>query len=353
MSDAIDYAKEYDNSGRVPNADELIELYQMDASFYREQRAEHCDLDKRYGQGERNRLDVFWPDEGKDVPLVMFIHGGYWQRLDRKSFSHMASGLNDHGIAVAIPSYTLCPQISVMGIINEMRRACILLHQSYGREIVTIGHSAGGHLSACMMATDWAAIHPDLPDDLVTAGMGISGLYDLAPILQTPINGALKLDEQSAHAASPHYWVPEGLHKFEAWAGEEESSEFHRQSRELAERWTMLGTPTNYVSVEGKNHFTVVDPLTRGNSAMVEKIVELVAAPAIEIELDPKKTKPKKPKAPEKKAETSKTKPRKTAATKPKTPAKTKASTASTNKGKKTAKTDESKTKAAEKTKGG
>lgn len=287
MTDSIDYTKEYDNSGRVPDSAELIDTYLIDSMFYREQRAELCDLDKRYGQGERNRLDMFWPDNGMrdETSIVMFIHGGYWQRLDRLSFSHMASGLNANGIAVALPSYTLCPQITVSGIINEMRRACILLYQTYKRTIVTVGHSAGGHLSACMMATDWAAIHPDLPDDLVTSGMGISGLYQLAPLLQTPINDALQLDEETAQSSSPQFWLPEGLHRFEAWVGEEESNEYHRQSRELAERWSLLGTPTTYVSVEEKNHFTVIDPMTRADSAMVQRIVELVKEPVEDIEL--------------------------------------------------------------------
>ena len=204
---AIDYPKEYDNSGRVANAAFLIDKFISDAAVFREQQGRIIDLDMTYGPAARNQVDVFWPsdEEGEagKSPLVVFIHGGYWQRLDRSAFSHMAKGLNDNGIAVAIPSYTLCPDIEIEGIINEMRRACLVLFQTYKKKLTVIGHSAGGHLAACMFATDWSGIHPDLPADLVASGMGISGLYDLLPILQTPVNDAVQMNREQAIAASP------------------------------------------------------------------------------------------------------------------------------------------------------
>ncbi|MEL6505738.1 MAG: alpha/beta hydrolase fold domain-containing protein [Pseudomonadota bacterium] len=280
----IDYAKEYDNSGRVENSAALIDGYISNAIAFRERGNHHAHYDLAYGPQDRNRLDMFWPDtsEGKEQrsPIVMFIHGGYWQRLDRTAFSHMAQGLNASGIAVAIPSYTLCPDITIGGIVMEMRRACLMVYQTYKRPITVIGHSAGGHLAACMMATDWHGVHPDLPPDMVQSGMGISGLYDLLPLLKTPINEALRLDEPHAIDNSPVRWVPEALQQFEAWVGGDESDEYHRQSRDLATRWTMLGTSTAYVPVAGENHFTIIHALQDKNSAMVQRIVELVRKPS-------------------------------------------------------------------------
>ena len=163
MNQQIDYPKEYDNSGRVSNAGELIDLFISDAADFREHPCGKVDLDLAYGPAERNKMDIYWPDSKKpnsrDCPIVMFIHGGYWQRLDRSAFSHLAQGLNENGIAVALPSYTLCPDIDMQGIINEMRRACLVLFQTHKEQLTVIGHSAGGHLAACMMATDWEAIH--------------------------------------------------------------------------------------------------------------------------------------------------------------------------------------------------
>jgi len=286
----IDYPTEYDNSGRVANAAELIEAYAGNAARFREAEGLIVEHALAYGPAERNRLDMFWPstDEGraKEVPIVMFIHGGYWRSLDRSSFSHLAYGLLLNNIAVAMPSYTLCPNISIAGIVNEMRRACMLIYQTYNRQLTVVGHSAGGHLAACLMATDWDDINRDLPHDLVTSGMGISGLYDLIPLLHTPINDDLRMDEAQAIAASPIRWVPEASQQFEAWVGGDESSEYHRQSRELAERWSLLGTPTSYVPVPDTNHFTIVDQLTDPYSDMVQRLVEIVARPAVDFDLD-------------------------------------------------------------------
>ena len=284
MSEPIDYPREYDNSGRVANSEELVDAYIEDAAAFREQ-TKHAQYDLSYGPQPRNKLDIFWPGTERECPIVVFIHGGYWQRLDRLAFSHMAKGLNGVGVAVAIPSYTLAPDISISGIINEVRRTCLTLYQTYKRRLTVIGHSAGGHLAACMIATDWQAIHPDLPHDLVASGMGISGLYDLLPLLQTPVNDALGMDEAAALAVSPMSWLPDAMQRFEAWVGADESGEYHRQSRELAAHWTLLGTLTDYVSVKGANHFTVIGDLTKSDSYMVLTILDLVEKPVQEIEL--------------------------------------------------------------------
>lgn len=281
---SIDYAKEYDNSGRVANAARLIEAFTTDAAAYRASGTTDAETGLSYGPAERNRLDIFWPGDERGrrrrSDLVVFIHGGYWQRLSRSDFSHMAKGLTARGLAVALPSYTLCPNIDVAGIVNEIRRACILLWQTHKRRMVVTGHSAGGHLAAAMMATDWPAIHPDLPADLVCAGLGLSGLYELEPLIHTPVNDALGLDVEAAKAASPVFQAPPALHRFEAWVGGDESAEYHRQSRMLAERWTMLGTPTSAVTAAGANHFTIIDAMTRPDSELVNAIIALHEEPS-------------------------------------------------------------------------
>ncbi len=286
MNENIDYTKEYDNSARVANSTELLDRLITDAANFRDDPDLIAEYDLSYGPALRNRMDVFWPSNGagrkKQSRIVMFIHGGYWQRMDRSAFSHLARGLLDNGLAVAMPSYTLCPDIKIDGIINEIRRACLLLYQTYKRRFTVIGHSAGGHLAACMVATDWDTIHHDLPNDLVASGLGISGIFDLLPLLQTPINDALQMDEVQAIAASPIRWIPETQQRFDAWVGSTESGEFHRQSQSLAERWSLLGSPTQYQSVPGKNHFTVIDDLKHRNSRLVNRIVDLTEQPLAE-----------------------------------------------------------------------
>src|SRR5438045_4011061 len=183
----VAYEVEYTNRARVPENPALMAGWARDAAAYRDR---HAPRTIAYGPSDRNTIDIFRGDD--QGPMVVFIHGGYWQALDGSSFSHCARGLNAHGIDVAVPSYDLCPHVSVDTIIQEMRAAARELAR-LGRPLVISGHSAGGHLAACLLATDWPSLDAPRPKDLVIAAYSISGLFDLVPLVETSINKALQL----------------------------------------------------------------------------------------------------------------------------------------------------------------
>jgi arylformamidase len=267
--DDIDYEVEYNNRARVPENPALMAGWARDAAAYREH---HAPRVVAYGPGARNTIDVFPGDN--QGPVVVFIHGGYWQALDGSSSSHCARGLNAHGIDVAIPTYDLCPQVTVDTIIQQMRAAARELAR-LGRPLVISGHSAGGHLAACMLATDWPAYDASLPKDLVIAAYSISALFDLVPLVQTSINRALSLDETAAKAASPLFWEPPGSGSLDAMVGGNESAEYLRQSRTMVEQWGAAGVTTRFGVVPDANHFTAIAPLADPDSAMVQRLKEL------------------------------------------------------------------------------
>jgi arylformamidase len=258
----------------VPENPALIAGWARDAAAYREKRAPRT---TSYGPGVRNRIDFFAGDgqspAGSKAPIVVFIHGGYWQALDNSFFSHLAAGLNAHGIDVAIPGYDLCPQVSVEEIIAQMRMATYELAR-LGRPLVIGGHSAGGHLAACLLATDWPAIDPSLPADLVIAAYTISGLFDLGPLVGTSINKALGLDQTTAGAASPLSWPAPRHGSLDAIVGSIESAEYFRQSQTVVDVWGK-GIATRFGTVPGANHFTAIAPLADPDSPMVSRLREL------------------------------------------------------------------------------
>jgi arylformamidase len=265
----IDYEAEYNNRARVPEHPALIAGWARDAQAWREQ--QRFDTIS-YGPGARHTIDVF-PSRGEG-DLVVFIHGGYWQALDGSFFSHLAAGLNAHGVSVAIPSYDLCPQVSIDDIITEMRMAARELAR-LGRRLVVSGHSAGGHLAACLLATDWRSVDPALPQNLVKAAYAISGLFDLAPLVKTSINNALGLDEAAARRASPLFW-PAPLHgSLDAVVGGDESAEYHRQGAVIVDAWRRAGLETRFAEIPGANHFTAIAPLADPDSAMTRRLLEL------------------------------------------------------------------------------
>jgi arylformamidase len=276
---AVDYEVEYNNRARVPEHAEIFARWNREAAAYREhmKAEENAELGLPYGASPRQTVDLFFPDATGHTPLALFIHGGYWRSLEPASFSHMSAGLNARGVAVAVAGYDLCPQVTIAQIVEEIRTACLFLWRRFGQRLMVYGHSAGGHLAACMVATDWRKLDPKAPADLVPAGYSISGLFDLKPLVQTSMNADFKLNEAAAAAVSPLWWPVPRARVFDAVVGAAESSEFLRQSRAVADDWRQRGIETHFEAVAGANHFTVVDPLSDPKSAMTARCAALAA----------------------------------------------------------------------------
>jgi len=277
MSTTINYEIEYDNRGRVKEHPEIFARWDREAAAYREaMRGKGARFGIAYGPSAREKYDWF---PGKDAhagaPLAVFIHGGWWRSLVPESFSQMARGLNARGVDVAVPGYDLCPNVSIATIIEQMRAFLLALWDAHKKRPMVLGHSAGGHLAACMAATDWHTRSTHAPANLVPFAYAISGVFDLAPLVKVSQNADLRLDADSARRASPIHWTVPSQRSLDAVVGGDESSEFLRQSRMMADAWAKQGAVTRYEAVPGANHFTVIDPLSDPDSAMVERVTRL------------------------------------------------------------------------------
>jgi arylformamidase len=218
--------------------------------------------DIAYGPTALETLDVF--SAGPRTPLLVFIHGGYWRRMDKDDLSLVAAGLVPLGISVATLNYGLAPLVPLPEIVAQCRRAVAWLTANAraldvdaGRLSVA-GHSAGGHLAAmCAIA---APVH---------AVVTLSGLHDLIPVQQSFVNEWLHLDEAQARALSPIAYPPARPCPVFATAGEHESDAFKAQGRALVDAWSAYGCPGAYADSPGDNHFSIcrrladpADPLT-------------------------------------------------------------------------------------------
>jgi arylformamidase len=270
----IDYEVEYDNRARVPEHVDIFARWHREAQGYRAA-AHNTKLGISYGPSLRRTIDLFPAKDDDKAPLAMFIHGGWWRTLAPSEFSQMAAGPNARGVTVAIVGYDLCPHVSIADIIEQMRSACLMLWRKRRQRILIYGHSAGGHLAACMVAQDWKAFASDAPANLVPAAYAISGVFDLLPLVHVLQNQDLRLDEAEARRVSPLYWrVPAGR-SLDAVVGVLESSEFLRQSKTVTEAWRQRMALTRYEEIAGANHFTVIDPLSNPNSAMTARVAAL------------------------------------------------------------------------------
>ena len=175
-------------------------------------------LDLVYGPRPRNTLDFFpaTARAGDPAGLLLYIHGGYWQRGDKSVYSYVAEPFVERGFNVALMNYQMCPDVRLSEIAPQARLAVAWLWRNaaelgFDRERFTVlGHSAGGHLTIEMMCTDWPSEGEDLPRDLIKAGVAISGIYDFEPILYCSENDGLRLDAETtealAAAQARHNW---------------------------------------------------------------------------------------------------------------------------------------------------
>jgi arylformamidase len=218
--------------------------------------------DVRYGQGPKQTVDLFPAEHPRGA--LLFIHGGYWRALDKDDHSFIAPPFVAEGIGVAVVNYDLCPRVRIAQIVEECRQAVDWLTregESHGvpaQRLMVGGHSAGGHLTAMMLATDWKA-HGTSADAIV-AGVSISGVFDLEPLVDVSFNSDLGLDLQSARELSPIHLDPRLDAPLLLAAGADETGEFIRQSRSLWQSWPRCrpAASDGPLLVPGKHHFSVL-----------------------------------------------------------------------------------------------
>ncbi|MCB1466950.1 MAG: alpha/beta hydrolase [Rhizobiaceae bacterium] len=257
----------YANGPNIPGGERWPAAWKEPADAYRQKltQADRARLDLAYGERPRQRLDMFLP-EGTPKGLVVYIHGGYWRAFDKSMWSHLAAGCVDSGYAVAMPSYTLCPEVRIGDIVREVGRAIEVAAGEVGGPVMLTGHSAGGHLATRMLTTSSPLSHSVLTR--VRNTVSISGVHDLRPIMSTAMNIDLHIDEAEAIHESPVLLRPVAGARLTCWVGGGERAEFIRQTALLANVWTGLGAATAEFVEPDRHHFNVVDGLEDANHAL-------------------------------------------------------------------------------------
>jgi arylformamidase len=267
-------ARRYNNGAAVPDwATTFLPRWQRESERVRLDASGARNL--AYGPQPRNRLDVFAPNGTPPEtgwPALIFIHGGYWQYLSKDDWSVIAAPFVANGMAAVIVGYTLCPQTTIRGIASEVEAAVSHVfkhatHLNLDREKLALaGHSAGGHLAAWCMTVDWVA--HGLPATPFAAVTAISGLFDLEPLVPIYLNDALKLTHDEALAMSPAYRNRRVDCPFTAAVGGAELEEFLRQNQLIGAHWKNV----NEWQIPALNHFTIIDELTREDSALFKRV---------------------------------------------------------------------------------
>ncbi len=261
--DRAEIDRQLDLRARWPEYGEYFRRWARDSTAARARLEGHLDL--AYGETEGQTggqtggqtLDLF-PDPARSepTPLLAFIHGGYWQGLDKGDFTYLAPPFIEAGIAFASINYDLAPKVGVGEIVGQVLKAIAWLaaegpaHGVDPERIFVAGHSAGGHLAALAMATE-----------PVKGGCSISGVYELEVMRLSYHQEVLNLDSETVRNLSPLRHPPERAGPLICAVGSEETEEFLRQQDEMVAAWRGRGLDIRVVELPGHNHFSAVDAL--------------------------------------------------------------------------------------------
>jgi acetyl esterase/lipase len=257
----------YNNTAAVAQSAVLNGAREIASAAFRAAHPLHLDL--RYGPRERNLWDLF-PTSNPDAPCLVFIHGGYWQRNHKDMFASVIAGAQTMGWAAALPGYTLAPDVSLTDIVAETNAALDWLAANGPKHgiagpIVLSGWSAGGHLTA--MCLD----HP-----AVTAGLAISGVFELGPIRDTYLNEKLRLTDEEIAALSPLRLPPVAKPLAIAY-GTAELPPLVGDSRALHALRAAAHQPGALIPVAGADHFTIVHELRDSDGLLTRQLPLLLA----------------------------------------------------------------------------
>jgi len=270
--------REYSPSSRIDDLDVYLDEYARASKVAKNDALQDklCEPDLRYGAGAEETLDLFLPAESGLAPLHVFIHGGYWQLLSKDESCFAAPLFQQRGSYFAAVNYTLAPQQTLTGIVEENRRAIAWLYQNadkwgFDRERIYLsGHSAGAHLAMMLLLTDWPQL--GLPRDFIKGVCAVSGLYDLEPVRLSYVNEVLGMDAGEAERNSPlRHSLVNPCPVILAY-GDNETSEFKRQTEDYRRVLRDADIPVTLNEIANRNHFDVILDLADASTWLSQQV---------------------------------------------------------------------------------
>lgn len=279
MHDAEWHEVQYNPRLTVKDAHLVMPGWRKRAMATRERFPPQGDL--KYGPHPRENIDLFRPENPKGT--VVYIHGGYWRMLSKLETSFVAEDFVRAGYTVALINYPLSPDRTVFDIRASVVRAFVYLYrekllQAEKSNIVVTGHSAGGHMAALHLATDWSAL--GLPVDPIKAVVSLSGVFDVEPLIQTSMNADLRLNAATARPLNLLKAPLLSRAKLVLAVGADEPGEFQRQTTDMAEHWKELAP--DVMVIPATNHYTIVDRLSEPGGPVHQKVLDFLEAPSFQ-----------------------------------------------------------------------
>ena len=276
---ALDRA--YNNSAAVPESGAMFKEWIARSEKLRAQHPEHLNL--VYGPRPRDRIDYF--SAGQSTPVLVFIHGGFWQMRSKDDFAFLAESFLSSGVSVAMVGYPLGPDATMDEIVADTHEAIRFLARELPnlggdpQRVVVSGWSSGGHLATMVV---------DEPS--LRGGVAISGLFELEPLLKSYVNDKLHMDLAMAKRNSPILLLPKTSKQLDLFAGSAELPEMRRQTADYASARREAGLPVRYAEIPDANHYTILNSMMDADGTIHQAILTMLGKPVSQVMQAPPST---------------------------------------------------------------
>lgn len=270
---------EYNLYNTVEDVEVYADFYMRESENLRSERVHESNI--TYGPTLDEYVDIYpVPEAEAPSPVLVYIHGGYWRSRTSEEFGFVARGPASKGVATISVNYSLCPKVKLSEIVRQVRAAVAWTHKnaaSFGGDpdrIHVAGHSAGGHLAATLLSTEWEKEY-GLPKNVIKSATCISGLFDLSPFPYTFMQPQLQFTWEEVRLYSPIFHIPDEAPPLLLAYGSEEPSELARQSRDYLEAWKKNGLRGELLVLEGKNHYDAIDGFLDAESELCARVLRM------------------------------------------------------------------------------
>eukprot|EP00048_Salpingoeca_helianthica_P002224 m.55632 g.55632 ORF g.55632 m.55632 type:complete len:287 (-) comp11978_c3_seq2:48-908(-) len=252
--------------------------------------ASHCSILAEESARSREELDVVTEAYGNEEEVLqiakpsapdqkiafVYFHGGMWQALAMSDSLFMARPLAALGATTVAVEYTLCPKGTMSNIVAQCVRAVRHVHARLpGYRLYLIGHSAGGHLAAMVLAelsSDPIAQH-------IVGVCPVSGLFDLEPVQRCYANSALNLTQEEIASFSPLRHVARMAAPrvpVLLVVAEKDTTLFRDETFALLDALRKVGASVDLVDYPGLDHFSVIENLRDPSYDLVSRLARAV-----------------------------------------------------------------------------
>ncbi|KAI1886460.1 hypothetical protein AGOR_G00195980 [Albula goreensis] len=238
-------------------------------------------LNVPYGERDSEKLDVYVPSSSSlDLPLVIYLHGGYWQFLSKEESGFMAVPLIQKGVVVVAVGYETAPKGNMDLMVSQVRQSVVSVVQQYSHisGLYLCGHSAGAHLVAMVLSTDWSqySLKPQIKGAFL-----LSGIYDLLPVLSTYMNEPLKMTEEVAERNSPSRLVPQLSQASSncdivVAMAQNDSPDFRKQSEEYFKTLQSAGLKVTLEDVPDTDHFSIIERFVNEDYHLTQLLLKMI-----------------------------------------------------------------------------